>query len=129
MYDVTLCSGLLDLGDGGSLLLHRIGNCLSFHTVIYKSPASPLQETEILCSEFFFSTYIPCILIFSKFFYAPVDAQVYCLKNSFKIYSKINIKTAPTCFGAVTPSSGSALLMLAKVTVSVQSHHHQGAHY
>jgi hypothetical protein len=27
------------------------------------------------------------------------------------------IKTAPTCFGAVTPSSGSALLVLAKVTV------------
>jgi hypothetical protein len=35
------------------------------------------------------------------------------LKNNFKIY----IKTALTCFGAVTPSSGSALLMLAKVTV------------
>ena len=36
-----------------------------------------------------------------------------CLKNNFKIY----IKTAPTCFGAVTPSSGSALLVLAKATV------------
>jgi hypothetical protein len=35
------------------------------------------------------------------------------LKNNIKIY----IKTAPTCFGAVTPSSGSALLMLTKVTV------------
>ena len=30
---------------------------------------------------------------------------------------KIDVKTAPTCFGAVTPSSGSALLVLAKVTV------------
>ena len=30
---------------------------------------------------------------------------------------KIYITTAPTCFGAVTPSSGSALLVLAKVTV------------
>jgi len=38
------------------------------------------------------------------------------LKN-FKIYIKINIKTAPVYFVAVTPSSGSALLVLAKVTV------------
>jgi hypothetical protein len=38
---------------------------------------------------------------------------VNCLKNDFKIYIKIDIKTAPTCFGAVTPSSGSALLVLA----------------
>jgi len=39
------------------------------------------------------------------------------VKNNFKIYIKIDIKMAPTCFSAVTPSSGSALLMLAKVTV------------
>jgi len=38
------------------------------------------------------------------------------LKN-FRMYIKIDIKRAPTCFGAVTPSSGSALLVLAKVTV------------
>jgi len=30
---------------------------------------------------------------------------------------KIDIKTAPIYFGAVTPSSGSAMLVLAKVTV------------
>jgi hypothetical protein len=42
---------------------------------------------------------------------------VNCLRNNFKIYIKIDIKTAPTGFGAVTPSSGSALLELAKVTV------------
>ena len=36
-------------------------------------------------------------------FYSPTDAQVNCLKNNFEI----NIKTALTCFGAVTPSSGS----------------------
>jgi hypothetical protein len=48
-----------------------------------------------------------------KFIYSPTDAQVNCLKNNFKI----DIKTAPTCFGAVTPSSGSALFVLAKVTV------------
>ena len=47
------------------------------------------------------------------FFYSPTDAQVNCLENNFKIY----IKTTPTCFGAVTPSSGSALLVLSKVTV------------
>ena len=35
------------------------------------------------------------------------------VKNNIKIY----IKTVPTCFGAVTPSSGSALFVLAKVTV------------
>jgi hypothetical protein len=52
-----------------------------------------------------------------KVFYPPTDAQVNCLKNNFKFYIKIDIKTAPTCFGAVTPSSGSALLELAKVTV------------
>ena len=48
-----------------------------------------------------------------KVFYLPTDAQMNCLKNSIKIY----IKTAPTCFGAVTPSSGSSLFVLAKVTV------------
>jgi len=42
---------------------------------------------------------------------------VNCLKNNFKIYIKMDIKTAPTCFGAVTPSSGSAILVLAKATV------------
>jgi hypothetical protein len=52
-----------------------------------------------------------------SFFYSPTDAQVNCLKNNFKIYIKIDIKTAPTYFGAITPSSGSALLVLAKVTV------------
>jgi hypothetical protein len=36
------------------------------------------------------------------FFYSPTDAQVNCHKNSFKIYVKIDIKTAPTCFGVIT---------------------------
>jgi len=52
-----------------------------------------------------------------KVFYSPTYAKVNCPKNNFKIYIKINIKTAPTCFGAVTASSGSALLLLGKVTV------------
>jgi hypothetical protein len=53
------------------------------------------------------------------FFGSPTDAQVNCPKNYFKIYIKINTKIAPTCVGAVTPSSssGSALFVLAKVTV------------
>jgi hypothetical protein len=55
--------------------------------------------------------------ILSKCFYSPTDAQVNFLINNFKIYIKIDIKTAPTCLGAVTPSSGGALLVLAKVTV------------
>jgi len=53
--------------------------------------------------------------VYSKF-YLPTDEQLNCLKNNFKIYIKIDIKTTPTCFGAVTPSSGSALFDLAKVT-------------
>jgi hypothetical protein len=32
------------------------------------------------------------------FFYLPTDAQLNCLKNNFKIYIKIDIKTAPTFF-------------------------------
>ena len=46
-----------------------------------------------------------------KVFYSPNDAQVNCLKNNIKIY----IKITPTCFG----SSGSALLVLAKVAVKI----------
>jgi len=38
---------------------------------------------------------------------------VVVLKNNIKIYMKI----APTCFGAVTPYSGSALFVLSKVTL------------
>jgi hypothetical protein len=38
----------------------------------------------------------------SKFFYSPTDAQVNRLKNNFKIYIKIGIKTAPICFGVIT---------------------------
>jgi len=50
-----------------------------------------------------------------KVFYSPMNAQVNCLKNNIKIY----IKTAPQCFGVVTPSSGSTLSVLAKVTVVI----------
>jgi len=41
--------------------------------------------------------------------YLPTDAPVSCLKNRIKMYIKIYIKTATTCFGVtVAPSSGSA---------------------
>jgi hypothetical protein len=44
---------------------------------------------------------------YQSFIYSSSDALVSLLKkNNIKIY----IKTAPTCFGAVTPSSGSALI-------------------
>jgi hypothetical protein len=51
-------------------------------------------------------------LDFIRVSYLPTDSQETCFKN-IKIY----FKTAPTCFGAVTPSSGSMLFELAKVTV------------
>jgi hypothetical protein len=38
---------------------------------------------------------------FEFFFHSPTDAQVNCLKNNFKIYIKIDIKTATTCFGVI----------------------------
>jgi hypothetical protein len=40
--------------------------------------------------------------IIKVFFNPPTDAQLNCLKNNFKIYIKIDIKTAPTCFGVIT---------------------------
>jgi hypothetical protein len=48
-----------------------------------------------------------------KVYYSPTNAQVIVLKTILKIY----IKIAATCFGAVTPTSGSALFVLAKVTL------------
>jgi len=39
------------------------------------------------------------------------------LFQNFKIHINIDIKTGPTCFSAVTSSSGNALLVFAKVTV------------
>jgi hypothetical protein len=45
-----------------------------------------------------------------KVFYSPANAQVIVFKNNIKIYMKI----ALTYFGAVTPSSGSAVHVLAK---------------
>jgi len=53
------------------------------------------------------------LLLYVKVYYSPTNAQVIVLKNNIKIY----IKIALTCFGAVTPSSGSSISVLAKLTV------------
>jgi len=37
-----------------------------------------------------------------QFFYLPTNAQLNCFKNDSKIYFKVDIKTAPTCFGVIT---------------------------
>jgi len=47
-----------------------------------------------------------------KLFYLPTDAQENCFKNNIIIY----IKTAPTCFGAITIIR-ERIFELAKVTV------------
>jgi hypothetical protein len=44
---------------------------------------------------------------------SPTNAQVIVLKSILKC----TLKTAPTRFGAVTPSSGNPFSVLAKVTV------------
>ena len=47
---------------------------------------------------------------FKSFINSPTDELVRCLKNSIKIYIKVYIKTATTCFGVtVTPSSADGL--------------------
>jgi hypothetical protein len=38
----------------------------------------------------------------SRFFYSPTDAQLNCLKTVLKFIYKFDIKTASTCFGAIT---------------------------
>ena len=59
---------------------------------------------------------------YQSFIYSPTDAPVSCLKN-IKIYVKIYIKTAPTCFGVtVAPSSGRALLKLQLLKQSIKIH-------
>ena len=68
--------------------------------------------TDIISPIFFF--YIcTAHLDIIKVYYSPMNAQVNCLKNNIKIY----IKITPTCFGAVTPSSGNSFSVLAKVTL------------
>jgi len=57
---------------------------------------------------------LPSLATYKKKYSCVLTSSVYFIFcNNIKIY----IKTAPTCFGAVTPSSGSALVVLSKVTV------------
>jgi hypothetical protein len=58
-------------------------------------------------------TFINVHLDIIKVFYPPTDAEMIFSKNNIKIY----IKTALTFFSAVTPSPGSSLSVLAKVTL------------
>ena len=53
-----------------------------------------------------FSVWTPSILNINNVYYSPTNTQVISLKDIIKVY----IKIAPTCFGAVTPSSGSSII-------------------
>jgi hypothetical protein len=92
------------------------------HT-LFKIPSSVLGNfrdvifTYTFLHTFHTNTLLLHLDIIKFFFYSPTDAQVNCLRNNLKIYIKIYFKTAPTCFGVVTPSSGRALFELANVTV------------
>jgi len=48
----------------------------------------------------FFHMHIMYLNIIKVFFFT--NWYVNCLKNNFKIHIKIDIKTAPTCFGIIT---------------------------
>jgi hypothetical protein len=60
----------------------------------------------------FKTTVMPTVKVFNP----QTDTQLNCLKNNFKFYIKIDIKTAPTCFDAITVIR-ERLFGLAKVTV------------
>ena len=62
--------------------------------------------------KFFFIEVVPCVLILSKFFYLPTDAQENCLKRILKFTLKQLLHVS-----LQSPSSGSALFELAKVIV------------
>jgi hypothetical protein len=51
-----------------------------------------------------------------KVYNSPMNAQVIVFKKNTKIY----IKIALTSFGAVTPSSGNSLSVLAKFTLFIK---------
>jgi hypothetical protein len=54
----------------------------------------------------------------SKFFYSPTGAKVNCLKTILKFTLKLALKQLRhVSVQSVTPPSGSALLVLAKITV------------
>ena len=65
---------------------------------------------QCFCFVFPIGTKLPTIIYYQSFIYSPTNAPVSCLKNNIKIYIKIYIKTAPTCFGVTVTISGSALI-------------------
>jgi hypothetical protein len=53
----------------------------------------------------------------TKSFIYPTDAQLDCSKNNVKIYIKIYIKSAPTCFGLTNHHQGAYCLCFAEGTI------------
>jgi len=50
----------------------------------FNKPFNHQQVHIQVYTEILIFTYVTCILILSKFFYSPTDAQANCLKNNFK---------------------------------------------
>jgi hypothetical protein len=69
----------------------------------------------ITCEISFFYIH-PVLLDITKVFYSPTDAQVNCLRDNFKFTLKFTLKQLRHV-SVQSPSSGSALFVLAKVTV------------
>jgi hypothetical protein len=61
-----------------------------------KNTHNPLPQSNTEAFFFFHSRTVHLDII--KVVYLPTDAQYSCFKKNIKIY----IKTAPTCFGAIT---------------------------
>jgi hypothetical protein len=78
-------------------------NAYTANTIVQSEQMTSLYKTTL---SLFFTYTVLHLDIIRVFFPPPTDAQVNYLKNDFKIYIKIGIKTALTCFGAITPSSG-----------------------
>jgi hypothetical protein len=94
-----------------------IPNGILFTALAYASVAG-LAQVGILMEEIaVVFTYVPRILILSKFFYLPTDALVNCLKNNFKIYIKIDVKKQLQHVSVQSSLSRSALFELANITV------------
>ena len=73
----------------------------SIHLQFLSFNISP-HRPHIFHDKYSYNRYLSMEQIVIKVFYSPTDAQVNCLKNNFKIYIKIDIKTALTCFGSIT---------------------------
>jgi len=62
------------------------------------------SQASIYCKlyVYFFFSHTHRVSWYYQSFHSPTDVQINCLKNSFIIYIKIDIKTDSTCFGSVT---------------------------